>query len=195
MGDTLYGQVLALHHGLGWLVNASTGLGLQRLASHLAAELKYNGNEYGLRVVTGRNDPPPAGSKMLKGRVDTTDDVNWEGAGPDWSYVQLQLARQATAAHQPIDAAVLAAALEPTRLSLVNWRDRLHDMWNVAGITTSSIASWGASKAGVRRGRRRRRGGGGGAMQLQEAEEHTPDSPLSLSLSLSLSPSPPSCPL
>ena len=101
MGDTLYGQVVALHHGLGWLT-AGGDAGRARLAAHLVAELKYNGNAFGLRVVTGRNDPPPADSRFARAAaaarpfalgVDTTDDVNWQGAGPDWSYIAIQLAR------------------------------------------------------------------------------------------------------
>jgi non-lysosomal glucosylceramidase len=134
MGDTLYGQVVALHHGLGWLAAQSD------LQSHLAAELKYNGNAFGIRVVTGRHDPPPKTSRFLSATalgVDTTDDTNWQGAGPDWSYVAIQLARAAGPAHAPIDPTVLASALEPARRSLENWRSRLNDMWNVCGLTST----------------------------------------------------------
>jgi len=49
MADCLYGQMLSLHHGLGWLVNTSY------VASHLAAETTYNGNDYGFTV--GRGAP------------------------------------------------------------------------------------------------------------------------------------------
>lgn len=145
MGDTLYGQVVAFHHGLGWLTDGGDA-GLARLSSHLAAEDKYNGNAFGIRVVTGRHDPPPQTSRWVKAGklshaplgVDTTDDTNWQGAGPDWSYVKIQLARAATAAHSPIDPTTLAAALDPARRSLENYRSRLNDIWNPAGLTSTN---------------------------------------------------------
>ncbi len=62
MGDCLYGQVVGHHHGLGWLMPQ------EQLAQHLAAELKYNGNEVrrGVRRVAaavpcGRVDCVPSG--------------------------------------------------------------------------------------------------------------------------------------
>ena len=150
MGDTLYGQVVALHHGLGWLT-AGDGAGRARLASHLAAELKYNGNAYGLRVVTGRNDPPPQSSKFVRAAalsgaasrfgIDTTDDVNWQGAGPDWSYVAIQLARAQAPPHEPLDPQTLETALDPARRSIENFRSRLNDLWNPTGLTSSG--DWG----------------------------------------------------
>jgi hypothetical protein len=57
--DCLYGQMLASAHGLGWL------LPLDQIASHLVAEEKYNGNRFGLTVVTGRHTEPPALSATL----------------------------------------------------------------------------------------------------------------------------------
>ena len=155
MGDTLYGQVVALHHGLGWLV-AGGAAGLAKLSSHIAAELKYNGNAFGIRVVTGRNDPPPASSRFAAAGkraapfaplgVDTTDDTNWQGAGPDWSYIAIQLARAASPAHQPLDAATLAAALDPAQRSMENFRSRLNDMWNPTGLTSTG-PEWGLDNA------------------------------------------------
>lgn len=53
MADCLYGQQVALAHGLGWL------LPLDMITSHLQAEEKYNYNDYGLTTVTGRHTPPP----------------------------------------------------------------------------------------------------------------------------------------
>lgn len=148
MPDCLYGQMLAHEHGLGLFVNASF------LSAQLAAEVKYNANGYGFTVLTGRNTPPPLadGGRPLPARLqkaaattgvdyraqavalnqDTVDDVNWMGAGPTWSYIALAI--NATGGN-------VTAALEPTRLSVENWRSRLNDWWNIAGITTSG--DWG----------------------------------------------------
>ncbi len=51
MADCLYGQQVALAHGLGWLLPQAM------VAQHLAAEARYNANPYGLTVVKGRNEP------------------------------------------------------------------------------------------------------------------------------------------
>lgn len=89
MGDTLYGQVVALHHGLGWLTPEGPA-GLALLSSHLDSELAHNGNLYGLQVVTGRPPPgkavtdsgePERPSRFARLGIDTTNDVNWQGAG------------------------------------------------------------------------------------------------------------------
>jgi len=141
MGDCLYGQMIAHHLGLGWSVDT------EKIKMHLAAELKYNGDQYGIKVVTGRHNPPPLditpGSslrvkqgmkKMVELRdrygYDGQDDVLWLGAAPDWSY--LQIATQNSA---------IATALQPTEKQLVNLRDRLRDLWNIVGIMTAS--DWG----------------------------------------------------
>jgi uncharacterized protein (DUF608 family) len=58
MADALYGQQVALAHGLGWL------LPTEMISQHLAAEAKYNLNDYGLTVVTGRHTPPPESDEL-----------------------------------------------------------------------------------------------------------------------------------
>ena len=58
MADCLYGQQVALAHGLGWL------LPTEMISQHLAAEAKYNLNDYGLTVVTGRHTPPPEAEEL-----------------------------------------------------------------------------------------------------------------------------------
>jgi hypothetical protein len=158
MADCLYGQVVAHHLGLGWLVPPDL------IASHLAAELKYNGNPYGLTVITGRHTPPPdaaagapraprsrravaaaagaagaVASGALSTGVDTEDDTNWMGAAPDWSYLALALG-----AAGPTGGNVTAALAVAAR-SLDNWRTRLADLWNIAGLT--STADWGDDNA------------------------------------------------
>ena len=145
MSDCMYGQMLALEHGLGFLVNTTM------ISQHLAAELKYNLNDYGFTVLTGRSSPPPTLERVVEispklGRlaasweasgsdskltIDTTDDVNWMGGGPTWSYMALS-----------VGGFNVTAALEPTRLTVDNFRTRLADWWNVVGITSSG--DWGS---------------------------------------------------
>jgi len=140
MGDCLYGQMLALHHGLGWLTD------VDKIQSHLDAELKYNGDAYGIKVVTGRNNPPPVLSSESSLRLkqgynnlielsnigyDGVDDVIWLGAAPDWSYVQIK-------ANASGD---ITQMLSPVEKQLSNYRDRLRDLWNIVGIMTPG--DWG----------------------------------------------------
>ena len=62
MADCLYGQQVALAHGLGWLLPQAM------ISQHLAAELKYNSNPYGLTTVKGRNEPlAPAPPRAAEG--------------------------------------------------------------------------------------------------------------------------------
>jgi len=143
MGDCLYGQMVAHHHGLGWLVD------VDKIQMHLAAELKYNWDQYGIKVVTGRHTPPPLAltpKSTLRERqaikkieelryqygYDGQDDVLWLGAAPDWSYLQITT-------NSSTD---ITKALVPTENQLsVNIRDRLKDLWNIVGIMTAS--DWG----------------------------------------------------
>jgi len=156
MGDCLYGQVIAHHLGLGWLVDKD------KIQAHLRAELKYNGDPYGIKVVTGRHTPPPinlaksgtldnlklSSRRMIQGvknmielnerlGYDTQDDVIWMGAAPDWSYLQIAL----NAGTGALD---LVSALAPLEMELVNYRDRLRDMWNIVGIISPS--DWGVDE-------------------------------------------------
>ena len=131
MSDALYGQEIALHHGLEWFFDKA------KLSAHLAAELKYNGNPYGLTTITGRHEPPPLAGKHAASRaralaragVDTEDDTIWLQAAPTWSVMALRLAKEAGAQFQPLTAQQIADALEPTRAQLENYRSRLNDMW------------------------------------------------------------------
>ena len=155
MSDCLYGQQVALAHGLGWL------LPKDMIASHLAAEAKYNLNAFGLTTVTGRHTPPPEpaaaeegdavarrkaakaadkrafmqGLGELRGRGDGQDDAVWMGAAPTWSCLALQLGAAGPAGTN------VTAALEPTRLELENYRTRLASMWDLTGLSTTS--DWG----------------------------------------------------
>lgn len=139
MSDCLYGQMLALERGFGFAVNTSY------LSSHLAAEVKYNANPYGFTMLTGRASPPPmldelnasprvkaalAAQANLTGLTNSNDDTNWQGAAPTWSYIALALGEMS-----------VEDALEPTRLSVENFRTRLADWWNIVGLTTSG--DWG----------------------------------------------------
>jgi non-lysosomal glucosylceramidase len=153
MADSLYGAMYGHHVGLGFVVNNT------HLAKHLAAELQYNGNAYGLTVVTGRSlaesESAPvatvaqgrravAAAVAATGRtapaplatgVDNVNDVIWMGGGPDWSYMALALGLYGGKTGWE-------AALVPAFNEVFNYRDRLHDLWNVAGIYTTG--DWGA---------------------------------------------------
>ena len=162
MSDALYGQEIALHHGLGWMHDQG------QQSAHLAAELKYNAAApFGLVTITGRHKPPPAAAAAaaaaraaapgassraasfpaaqaagLRSGQDSQDDVVWMQAAPTWSAMQLRLRKAAGAAFAPLSAADVASALQPAQWQLENVRSRLHDLWNVAGIYTGS--DWGA---------------------------------------------------
>lgn len=151
MSDCLYGQQVALAHGLGWLLPKDL------IAQHLAAELKYNANPYGLTVVKGRNEPlvtpspSPAPKGMdsiasqktaraadirslmqnLRSRGDGQDDSIWMGSGPTWSCLSLALGEDGPSGGN------VTAALEPTRWILSNYRDRLKSMWDLTGLSTT----------------------------------------------------------
>ena len=162
MADCLYGQQVALAHGLGWLLPQGM------IAQHLAAEARYNANAYGLTVVKGRNEPldsgleqaaaapaPPADAiaarknaraadvagfmQSLRARNDGQDDSIWMGSGPTWSCLALALGAAGPAGGN------VTAALEPTRWILSNYRDRLRSMWDLTGLSTS--ADWGSDAA------------------------------------------------
>jgi len=120
MADALYGQVVARAAGLPFFAPQ------EQLASHLRAELAFNYDTNGFRVVTGRVTPPPDGQ-------DPDDKTLWMQAGPDWSAMALQL----DPATSPTGSSV-TAALDPARRQLENWRSRLHNLWNIAGLTTLS---------------------------------------------------------
>jgi len=177
MGDCTYGALIGLHNGLGWVnpsANTSVFDPVGTMAAHLSLEMAANTDTYGLKVVTGRHTPPPAarkggpshrqrakaaaaistlpagGAERLGLTNDGEDDVDWMGAGPDWSYMALQVAAaQARAGggspYDPLPAAQITMLLEPALRSMGNWRSRLSDMWNIAGITTP--ADWTSSKA------------------------------------------------
>lgn len=140
MTDALYGQEIALHHGLGWHYDQG------KMGTHLAAELKYNGNAFGLTTVTGRHKPPPESDvaalhpatkkrldavrqsiKHLREGIDTEDDTLWLQSGPTWSVMSLRLAKAAGTAFAPLTPEQITDALEPTRKQLENYRTRLAD--------------------------------------------------------------------
>ena len=132
MSDALYGAEVAHHHGLGLLWPRPADL-----SAHLAAEEKYNYDKGGLKTITGRHTPPPAGARSAAaaaGRAslgaDTQDDVIWEQSGPTWSYMTIALGEP------DID-----AALAPAVRGSNKWRTMLADAWNVAGIASGD--DWG----------------------------------------------------
>jgi len=126
MADALYGAMIASHLGLGFLAPPA------QLAAHLRAEMAHNYDPAGFVSVTGRATPPPGGQKPDDGKL-------WQQAGPDWSSLALRLGPAAG------PAADAAAALDPARRQLDNWRARLRSLWNLAGLTTATGADEAAS--------------------------------------------------
>lgn len=119
MADSLYGAMIVAHLGLGFLAPPA------QLASHLRAELSHNYDAAGFVAITGRVTPPPGGQKPDDGKV-------WQQAGPDWSSVALMLGPEDGPAGN------VTGMLDPARRQLENWRSRLHNLWNLAGLTTAS---------------------------------------------------------
>lgn len=129
MADCLYGQMVALQLGLGWLVP------LTYVAAHLPVELG-NLNRFGLRVMS---DP----------RAAPSGDTNWMNGVATWSYLSLALLREGGGgALAPPPAAALAAALEPTRRTAENYRTRLNDLWDLHGLTTGENPGDGENEVG-----------------------------------------------
>lgn len=153
--DIFYGQVLAYSVGLGMVVQDA-----DKMRKHLASELEQNDTPFGLRITTGGSFP--------------TGDCIWQMAPNDWATVSLR----------QDGAAALPHALNQTAKALGNWRSRLNDLWNVAGVAGAdgnpyitshygyAMTSWHvpmalsgqtAVLAGAATGNGRRRGGAGGA--------------------------------
>ena len=122
MADALYGQVIASYAGLGLLADPA------QLASHLRSEMTHNYDEFGFVSITNRVTPPPDGNKP-------DDSKLWQQAGPDWSSLALQLGADSPAAGN------VTTALDPARRQLDNWRSRLRNLWNLAGLTTATVAA------------------------------------------------------
>lgn len=111
--DSLYGITIAADLGLGLLWDGPPA----DLASHLAAEAAANGNAYGLRVLTGRDDAEP---------FPGIDRTQWGMAAPTWGVVAL------------LAGAAPAAALDFPQRFLDNARVRLGDQWSLAGLYTGT---------------------------------------------------------
>jgi hypothetical protein len=157
MTDCLYGQQVALAHGLGWLLPQAM------IASHLAAELRYNSNPFGLTTVTGRKTPPPAAAAVVRADgvaarkaakaagardflaalpgsgADGQDDAVWMGAAPTWSSLALALGAAGPAGGS------VTTALQPTQWELDNYRSRLNSMWDLTGLSTTG--DWGSDSS------------------------------------------------
>ncbi len=118
MSDCLYGAQISSSLGLGLLWDGPPA----DFLSHLQVEAERNLDSYGLQVLTGRGGPMPFAG------IDTT---HWGMAGPTFASVGL-----AAGGPRPN----VTAALEPARLFFDNYRTRLADLWNLAGLTTS--ANW-----------------------------------------------------
>ena len=140
MADTLYGQVIANTLGLtsaaeeyGQAANDTWIVPPAMVASHLAAEAKFNPSPYGLTVVTTtgappKAPPPPSPTSCAKAVEIGKYDSVWMGGAPDWAALQISLG----------DAGVgVDAALAMAEKELDHYRTGLKDQWNIHGITAN----------------------------------------------------------
>jgi len=105
MVDSFYPQVLAYTNGLGSLV-----LQPSRLQAHLQTEAEWNDSPFGLVVEsTGYG-------KSLSHGV-------WQMGSPDWAVLNIHLG----------GISIDEALAQPMK-SLENWRTRMKDLWNIAGV-------------------------------------------------------------
>jgi non-lysosomal glucosylceramidase len=140
--DCLYGQVLAHAYGLGWLAPPA------QIGRHLATELAWNSDPYGLRVIVGMPAklqpeiapwppfpaPNPPGVPL---DPDPQFGTIWNGGAPDWSYLALALM---PTGFSPVGNDTTAALAVAAR-TLDNYRSRLNNMWDIAALNTAS--GWG----------------------------------------------------
>jgi hypothetical protein len=123
MADALYGQMLGLHHfgGDGWHTEQSI------VAQHLAAEVTYNFDQAGFKVL------------MDMDTHTTIEPSVWLGAGPTWSYLQLKLGNMS-----------VDDALEGVRRTIETERTALADLWNLrALLQDDQVAPPGAAPSMV----------------------------------------------
>ena len=116
--DTLYGLMLAHSHGFGL-----AGVDAGRVASHLAFEWDRNQDAFGMRVISNP----------------IMEDSVWMNGPPTYSYLSLAALAAGAAGSGGVilNASALAAALEPMRRMVANYRDRLGDLWNLRALTHS----------------------------------------------------------
>lgn len=114
MVDTFYPQVLAFTNGLGSLVTD-----LNKLQAHLRTEAEWNDGPYGLVVES-------------TGYGRTLSHGVWQMGSPDWATLNINIGGM------PVD-----EALAQPKKSLENWRTRMKDLWNIAGVAdqTTGLAS------------------------------------------------------
>ncbi|XP_064405275.1 uncharacterized protein LOC135350425 [Halichondria panicea] len=111
MTDTFYAQVLAYSLGIGTLVKDEN-----KLRSHMKAERVYSHSPRGMVVMTGRYTKVP---------IPWSDNAIWMMGNPNWASIQLHLGEDRD------------EAMDVVRESFDQWRTKLNEIWNVAGILAS----------------------------------------------------------
>ena len=126
--DSLYGIMIA--HAGGFDL---AGVDAAKIASHLAVEWQRNADAFGMRVISNP----------------IMEDSVWMNGPPTSTY--LTLAQLAAASGGVVaNATALAAALEPMRRMIANYRDRLRDLWNLRALTHSETEGTALEKGGPR---------------------------------------------
>ena len=131
--DSLYGLMIAYAGGQG-LAGVDAGM----VAAHLAFEWERNEDAFGMRVISNP----------------VMEDSVWMNGPPTSTYLVLaQLADASPGACTPApanDVVDLAAALEPMRRMVVNYRDRLSDLWNLRALTHTETQGTARERGGPR---------------------------------------------
>jgi hypothetical protein len=120
--DTLYGLMVGHAHGFGLLMDVPL------VAAHLALEWERNKDAFGMRVISNP----------------IMEDSIWMNGPPTWTYISLLLAGPVPSA------AAAAAALEPMRRMVANYRERLADLWNLRALTHSETEGGALEHGGPR---------------------------------------------
>ena len=111
--DSLYGLMISHAGGYGL-----AGADAARVASHLAFEWASNQDAFGMRVISNP----------------VMEDSVWMNGPPTSTYLSLTQLSESSGG-VIANASALAAALEPMRRMVVNYRDRLGDLWNLRALT------------------------------------------------------------
>ncbi len=121
LSDTLYGQLWAEVLGLGLLVDK------EKLAQHLAGEMRINASPYGLKVMytEGRESDALPGMLLPDDKPKPRDEIIWEAGSLDWCALNIFLNGEAKTS--------LAEAGKIYR----KWRDQLQDQWDIRDLSTA----------------------------------------------------------
>jgi non-lysosomal glucosylceramidase len=155
MADTLYAQLLADSVGLGSLIDE------EKMKTHLETEALWNDSPYGLRVESNAGVSSGSGEAVWqvrktallshlyikciilprqardKHRENSKKGRFLQGASPNWASINIRHGFMG-----------VEEALAQPEKSLGLWRDGLHDLWNICGLSQNG-QSWITSHYGT----------------------------------------------